>query len=112
TQEIVAWLRRLKYQLGILSNTCDCHWEYCRRKFTWIDDHFDVHITSHQVGAMKPDPKIYRAAADQSGHPPEKILFIDDLLANVEGARHFGFDAIHYTDGPALESALRERVEK
>ena len=110
TQKTVAWLRESGYRLGILSNTCDCHWEFCRRKFSWIDQHFEVHITSHQVGAMKPDHAIYRAAADKVECPPEQIVFIDDMLENVEGARSFGFDAIQYTTGDEVDAALRERV--
>ena len=111
SQEMVAWLRGLGYPLGILSNTCDGHWEFCRRRFPWMDEHFDVHVASHQVGAMKPDPAIYRAATDRAGCRPEEIVFVDDLLENVEGARRFGFDAIHYTTGPEVEAALRERVQ-
>lgn len=107
TQKTVAWLRESGYRLGILSNTCDCHWEFCRRKFSWIDEHFEVHITSHQVGAMKPDHAIYRVAAERAECRPEQIVFIDDMLANVEGAHSFGFDAIQYTTGTEVDAALR-----
>lgn len=110
TQKTVTWLRESGYRLGILSNTCDCHWEFCRRKFSWIDELFEVHITSHQVGVMKPDHAIYRAAAEKAECQPEQIVFIDDMLENVEGARRFGFDAIQYTTGQEVDAALQERV--
>ena len=40
---------------------------------------------------------------------PAAALFIDDIKLNVEGARAFGWDAIQYTDFPALTADLRAR---
>ena len=38
---------------------------------------------------------------------PERCLFIDDVAANVEGARAAGFQAEVFTGQAALEALLR-----
>ena len=54
---------------------------------------FDVRILSHELGMMKPDPRIYRIAAERLGEAPEHILFFDDTERNVTAAKAMGFDA-------------------
>jgi putative hydrolase of the HAD superfamily len=71
---------------------------------------FDLVIDSSEVGCRKPEPEIYELTTERLGIAPERILYLDDFLANVEGARGAGWDAIHVT-GPeqalaALDLAL------
>jgi putative hydrolase of the HAD superfamily len=70
---------------------------------------FTVFALSFQIGALKPDPKIYRAAAELAGVAPGEILFCDDILGHVTGAREAGFDAVQYTSTPALVAELHDR---
>ncbi len=46
------------------------------------------------VGCCKPDPRIYAAAERDLGVEPVRILFVDDLPANVEGALRCGWQAV------------------
>ena len=71
---------------------------------------FDLVIDSSEVGCRKPEPAIYELTTERLGIAPERILYLDDFLANVTGARAAGWDAIHVT-GPeqaiaALDLAL------
>jgi putative hydrolase of the HAD superfamily len=71
---------------------------------------FDLVIDSSEVGHRKPEPEIYELTTERLGIAPDRILYLDDFLANVVGARAAGWDAIHVT-GPqqaleALELAL------
>ena len=53
--------------------------------------HFVHHICARDVGAAKPDARIFTAAAEQLGVPPEAILHIgDDPEMDVVGARDAG----------------------
>ena len=79
--------------VGILSNTCPAHWNFIRSRFSFVSDFFSSIVLSFEVGAMKPDKKIFDAAADQVGIAPEKIFFVDDLQENVDGALAAGWDA-------------------
>lgn len=107
---VVAALRAAGYRLGILSNTSPAHWNYCTGgRYVILDREFDVHALSYEIGACKPDPKIYEAAAKLAGVPPEHIFFIDDVARNVAGAQAAGFDAVQYTATAALAAELRRR---
>ena len=58
---------------------------------------------------MKPDAKIYAAAAAAAGVRPEEIFFTDDTPGHVAAARSFGFDAVPYTDTPTLVRDMHQR---
>ena len=47
------------------------------------------------TGVLKPDPRAYQTAAEQLGHRPGEIVFLDDLPYNVAGAVAIGMIAIH-----------------
>ena len=95
-----------RYRLGLLSNTNPWHFEHGIRP-TAVFPLFDAVTLSYEVGAMKPDPKIYADALAKLALPPEACVFIDDLPGNVEGARAAGMRGIHYTGPEALERELR-----
>lgn len=93
-------LRRLKakgYRLMLLSNTnplmfpriCDT---YFKQEGLTVDDYFDDIFLSYELGAIKPDPKIFRKVLEISGVNPEETLFIDDSQANLEASQIFGFE--------------------
>lgn len=113
---IVTQLQAARIPLGILSNTCEAHWRHCYEKFSILEG-FRFHALSCRIGAMKPDSTVYRAAAELAATPPDRIFFIDDIAAHVDGARQAGFHAFHYAVEPgganqweatrALADALR-----
>lgn len=106
---VVAQLYRGGWRLGLLSNTCECHWEHCLRRFWMLSELFDVHAVSFRIGAAKPEAAIFRAAAEMAGVAPHEVFFTDDILGHVEGARAVGFDAVPYTTTPRLVDDLRSR---
>jgi len=57
-------------------------------------DIFDVVIDSSEVGVRKPDRKIYELACQHLGVEPHVAVFLDDNLANVNGARAVGMEAV------------------
>lgn len=67
------------------------------KNFEWIQS-FDQLFWSCDVQMVKPEREFYELAAEGLGLDPEMCLFIDDSMANVEGARAVGMEAIHYTD--------------
>ncbi len=110
TIPIVAHLRAAGYRLGILSNTCEPHWEYVHNgRYAVIAKYFDPCILSYRVGAMKPERKIFEAAIQAAGAPPEQLFFVDDRPANVEGAIATGFDAVQFTTPQRLIADLVQR---
>jgi putative hydrolase of the HAD superfamily len=107
---VVTKLETAGYRTGVLSNTCESHWNYIIKRFKGLFPRaFDVLAFSYQIGAAKPDERIYLRAAELAGVSPGDIFFCDDLPANVAAARRAGFDAVHYTDTPSLVADLRLR---
>ncbi len=72
---------------------------------------FDLVIDSSEVGYRKPEPEIYELTTKRLGLTPERILYLDDFVANVDGARAAGWDAIHVTSPQQALIALSEALE-
>lgn len=106
---LVAHLRQAGYPMGVLSNTCTMHWEYCRQHYRIVAEGFDVYALSYRLGAVKPEAAIFHAAAELAGVCPEDIFFVDDIAEHVTGARAFGFDAVQFTTTASLAEELRSR---
>ncbi|MBN2021779.1 MAG: HAD family phosphatase [Pirellulales bacterium] len=106
---VVAQFRAAGHRMGVLSNTCQSHWEHCRRRYRILGSLFDVAAMSFDIHRMKPDREIFLAAAELADEPPEAIFFVDDTPGHVEGARAAGFDAVVYTTTPQLVADLRRR---
>jgi putative hydrolase of the HAD superfamily len=106
---IVAQLRQAGYRLGILSNTCECHWRYCSEHYRFVNECFHVHAMSYSIGAVKPEAVAFRAAAELAGCRPEEMFFVDDIPAHVEGAKAVGIDAILYSSAAQVAEELRRR---
>ncbi len=97
-----------RYRLLLLSNTNSIHFEGLRSKYPLLR-HFHDMILSYQVGAMKPDPRIYRAAVERAGCRPEECFYTDDIPAFVEAARAEGIDAAPFIGLEQLERDLSAR---
>ncbi len=107
---VVGQLESAGHRLGILSNTNECHWRFIERAgYGVLPAAFSVHALSYELHALKPDAKIYHAAAELAGVPPQDIFFCDDIAGHVAGARAVGYDAVQYTTTPELVGELRKR---
>ncbi len=95
-------------RLVLLSNTDPLHVEYQLSHFKFMR-YFPARVFSCQVGASKPEPKIYRAAIHAAGVPPARILYTDDVLSFVQAGRSMGLDAIQFISSRQLNAALRLR---
>src|SRR5271154_3048132 len=91
--ELHAELRRRGIPTYIFSNTNDHAIEHIRRNFPFFQN-FDGYIFSYEVGAMKPDTKIYDALEAMTGRRGAEILFIDDRVENIEAGAARGWRTI------------------
>jgi glucose-1-phosphatase len=95
-----------RHTLLLLSNTNELHARRFRAQFADVLCHFGHLVLSHEVGARKPHPGIFRHAERLAGCHPGEMLFVDDLPANVEGARACGWHGIVYTGPEDLRREL------
>ena len=59
--------------------------------------HFRKIFVSSTIGLRKPDAAAFRFVVSEIGVPAERIVFFDDSLDNVAGARACGLQAVHVT---------------
>lgn len=93
---------------GVLSNTNRLHWEH-QSDGEVIRDLFDHRFLSYELGLVKPDEAMFRAVIGELGCEPEAVLFVDDNLLNVEGARSIGIDAHLAVGVEAARAVLDDR---
>lgn len=72
-------------------------------------DAFDHEFLSAELGLMKPAPEVFSAVQALLAAPPERILLIDDIPANVAAARVAGWDAVVYSSNEELAADLADR---
>lgn len=73
-----------------------------------LDVEFDVIFNSARLGVAKPDPEAFRTVARLLDLPVARCLFVDDMTANVEGARAAGMHAEQFESVAGLRSRLRQ----
>ncbi len=95
-----------RVRLGLLSNTNPWHFELGIRA-TPIFPLFEAVTLSFEVGALKPDRRIFEDILAKLDLPPEACAFVDDIPEFVEGARRLGMHGIPFTGPEALRTALR-----
>jgi putative hydrolase of the HAD superfamily len=103
-------LLRTRFRLAALSNSNELHWERNTNDLG-VTSLFELAISSHQVGLYKPDPKIYLTALDKLGASPDRVMFFDDVAANVAAAAALGIQAFQVEGVEGLRSRLiREKL--
>ncbi len=92
------------YPRSLYKNTA----EQCFTFLPYIDD---VLVSSHEK-MTKPDREIYVRLLEKFDLKAEETVFIDDRLANVEGAESVGIMGIHFTNFNEVSKKLKELLEK
>ena len=94
--------------VGLTNWSDELYYPYAAERFEVLALLDDV-VVSGEVKVAKPDPRAYRIAAERSGHPIERLLFVDDMQDNVDAAAALGMDGVVFTDAAALRADLRAR---
>ncbi len=106
--ELVGELRALGLRLVGLTNWSAEMWPFAEPAAPVIGT-LDGIVVSGVEGLVKPDPRIFRVAAERYRLDPGRTLFVDDSPPNVETARALGFGAVVFTGTPALRRDLLAR---
>ena len=95
---------------GLVSNS----WSTSHYDKDMLEELFDTAVISAEVGLHKPQPEIYRLAAERLVVPPSECVFVDDLRENCAGAEARGHDGDPpprpRREHPAHRGALRDQV--
>jgi putative hydrolase of the HAD superfamily len=98
-----------RYRLLLLSNTNALHFELIRERYRSHLRHFHALVLSHEVHAMKPDPRIYRAVVERAACLPGECYYTDDIPAFVEGGKAAGLDAVRFENLEQLQHEMAAR---
>lgn len=112
-EEMIAWhasLRARGVPTFIFSNTNELAVRHIRSAFPFFHG-FDAYVYSHEVGAMKPDAKIYETVEHVTGRRAEAILYIDDRAENIAAGAARGWRTIQHVHPVAtLKAAAGQGV--
>jgi putative hydrolase of the HAD superfamily len=95
--EAVARARTAGIRVGVITNSWGTA-PYDPYAAYQLNQRFDAVVISSQVGLRKPEPAIYRLAADELAVPLGGIVFVDDIAANLQPAKELGMAVIHHVD--------------
>jgi epoxide hydrolase-like predicted phosphatase len=109
-ESMVAAVRAVRgagIKTGLISNS----WSTSHYDRELLADLFDDVVISAEVGLHKPQPEIYRLAAERLGVPPSSCVFVDDLRENCDGAEAVGMTAILHRNPAATVARIEELFE-
>jgi putative hydrolase of the HAD superfamily len=89
---------------GLISNS----WSTSHYDRDLLRELFDVAVISAEVHMHKPQPEIYRLAAERIGVQPGECIFVDDLRENCEGAEAVGMTAVRHRSAGETIGLLQE----
>ncbi len=100
-------IRELKprAELILLSNTNEWHFHHCHDTFKIITE-FDKYILSHEVGCLKPNPRIFEITK-RIALNKDSIIYIDDTPEYIKVARQLGIHALKFTNADGLREKLK-----
>lgn len=101
-----------RYPLYLLSNNNPISMRNCIKvlRNNGIDPEktFKGQFISSELKMLKPSKEFYAYVIARLGLSPQEIVFIDDNMANVEGARALGIDARLYIPGTDIGLLLMD----
>jgi putative hydrolase of the HAD superfamily len=102
--DAVREIRRGGLLTGLITNS----WSTAHYDRDLLAELFDEVVISAEVGLHKPQPEIYRLAAERLAVEPAECVFVDDLRENCEGAEAAGMTPILHRDAAETIARLAE----
>ena len=106
TAALVRELRKGGYRVIFLSNNVVERIAYLESRYRFMSE-FDGGVLSYNVGANKPDVKIYAAALEKTECSPSECVFIDDKKVFLAPAEALGMKTLLFQGSERLEGDLR-----
>jgi glucose-1-phosphatase len=109
---IATLLQRAKSKMPLyaFTNSNPTHQHVWSKRFAAVLSLFHTVFVSSELGKRKPEPEAFHAIAAAIGVKVPRIVFFDDSLENVEGARAIGLRAVHVRSPADIEESLQEII--
>jgi epoxide hydrolase-like predicted phosphatase len=106
-EAMVAAVKELR-AAGLLTGLISNSWSTSHYDRKLLAELFDTAVISAEVRLHKPQPEIYRLAAERLKVAPEECIFVDDLRENCEGAEAVGMTAVRHRNAAETIAKLAE----
>ena len=106
--EAIEYLKAKGYPLFLLSDTNELHFTHIIDQYPIVHA-FDEWILSFEVGAKKPEKRIYDVIFEKMDVDGSEVFYVDDLERNVEAARSLGIEGLVFRDAEDLWQALKDK---
>jgi epoxide hydrolase-like predicted phosphatase len=106
-EEMVAACKQIR-GAGMLTGLISNSWSTEHYDRDLLTELFDTAVISAEVHTHKPEPEIYRLAAERLEVQPEECIFVDDLRENCEGAEAVGMTAVRHRNAAETIARLTE----
>jgi epoxide hydrolase-like predicted phosphatase len=93
---------------GLLTGLITNSWSTSHYDRELLAELFDTAVISAEVHMHKPQPEIYRLAAERLEVATEECIFVDDLRENCEGAEAVGMTAVRHRSAAETIAKLTE----
>lgn len=103
--EILKLLKN-KYTLYLFTNSSMEFLKYNDSKTPFLNL-FSKHVSVLEYGLHKPDKESFELLSNEIGLKPNELLLIDDKEGNIEEAKKYGFNTIHFIDVDILKEELK-----
>lgn len=100
---VLDWFAEKGFRMGVISDTFPSL--SLTIEAAGLGKYFSCYVCSDQVGAFKPDPRMYQTALDALGVSAKRSLYVDDYDVEADGARAMGFTAFHVCRGEEPKAA-------
>jgi putative hydrolase of the HAD superfamily len=97
-----------KIPIYAFTNTNRAHAAVYTVQFAPVLGLFRKIFASFEMGLRKPEPAAFAHISQEIGVAAQRILFFDDSLTNVEGARACGLQAVHVTSDETVRETIAE----
>ena len=96
---------------GIISNAWSDARPVLNAKFN-LDSYVDMTIYSAEVKLAKPDPRIYHLALARLDVRAEDVVFIDDVLENVQAAQALGMRGVQFKTTEQVMAEIKGHLDR
>ncbi len=96
------------YRLVLASNAYESDAALARRALerVGLSSYFHLILTSHELGAAKPDPAFFEAVLALYNTVPHRAVMVgDNFRTDIVGAKYAGLWAVWYNPGGAIQPA-------
>jgi HAD superfamily hydrolase (TIGR01509 family) len=108
-QDLLRWTAD-NYKTGLLTNISPGFMSGLRDQNKIPALPYDAVVDSSEIGAIKPESKIFEIAQARAGVPPSEILLIDDTRGNLNAAESFGWHVLWFDYARPEESVALIRA--